>query len=73
MIAQISFRGAELWFVASWTMLHFLWLGTVAGLAAMACRLLLRRASADVRVRGRVGESRRDGRVAGGDWGMAAR
>ncbi len=49
MIAQISFRGAELWFVAGWTMLHFLWLGTAAGLAAMVCRLLVRRASADVR------------------------
>ena len=42
-------RRCDVWQVAGWTMLHFLWLGTLAGLMAGACRLVLRRASANVR------------------------
>src|SRR5262245_6776170 len=49
MLAQFSLRGVELWVVAGWTMLHFLWLGTLVALAAMVCRLLVRRASAEAR------------------------
>jgi beta-lactamase regulating signal transducer with metallopeptidase domain/thiol-disulfide isomerase/thioredoxin len=37
------------WYVAGWTMLHFLWLGTLVGLVAGVCRLVLRRASANLR------------------------
>ena len=40
---------ADLWQLAGWTMLHFLWIGAAAGLAAGACRLALFRASANVR------------------------
>ncbi len=43
------FEGVDVWHVAGWTMLHYLWLGTLVGLAAGACRLVLRRASANVR------------------------
>ncbi len=37
------------WHLAGWTMLHYLWLGALVGLAAGVGRLLLRRASANVR------------------------
>lgn len=37
------------WYVAGWTMLHFLWLGTLVGFAAGVCRLVLRRSSANLR------------------------
>src|SRR5262245_47553813 len=49
MLAQFALRGVELWSVAGWTMVHFLWLGTVVGLVAMITRLLAGRASANVR------------------------
>ena len=49
MNAFLPLDGIEWWHVAGWTMLHFLWLGTLAGLAAGACRLVLRRAPANVR------------------------
>ncbi len=37
------------WLVAGWTMIHFLWLGTLVAVAALLGRLLLRRASPNVR------------------------
>ncbi len=43
------FEGVDVWHVVGWTMLHYLWLGTLVGLAAGACRLVLRRAPANVR------------------------
>ncbi|MEX2091395.1 MAG: M56 family metallopeptidase, partial [Pirellulales bacterium] len=45
----LSSGSGDLWQVAGWTMLHFLWLGALAGLAAGAFRLVLRRAAANVR------------------------
>ena len=41
--------GLDWWFVAGWTMLHYLWLGLAVGVTAGASRLVLRRASAQVR------------------------
>jgi beta-lactamase regulating signal transducer with metallopeptidase domain len=41
--------GFDLWHIAGWTMIHFLWLGTLVALAAFLCRWMLRRASANVR------------------------
>src|SRR5688500_12343953 len=38
-----------LWHVAGWTMVHFLWLGALVGIAAAALRLVLRRASPNAR------------------------
>lgn len=49
MNAFLAGSGVELWNIAGWTMLHFMWLGTVVGAAALVCRMLLRRASANVR------------------------
>ena len=49
MNTDLRFDGIELWQLAGWTMLHFLWLGTLVGLVAGACRLLLRQASPNVR------------------------
>src|SRR4029079_11139302 len=37
------------WLLAGWTMIHFLWLGTLIALAALLSRWLLRRASANAR------------------------
>jgi len=41
--------GVDWWHVAGWTMLHYLWLGALAGLAAGVCRAVLRSAPANVR------------------------
>jgi len=41
--------GYRLWQIAGWTMLHYLWVGAVLGTAAMAARLGLRLAAANVR------------------------
>jgi beta-lactamase regulating signal transducer with metallopeptidase domain len=38
----------NLWLLAGWTMIHFLWLGTLVALAALVSRWMLRRASANV-------------------------
>jgi beta-lactamase regulating signal transducer with metallopeptidase domain len=39
----------NMWILAGWTMIHFLWLGTLVALAALISRWLLRRTSANVR------------------------
>src|SRR6476469_6226083 len=39
----------NMWLLAGWTMIHFLWLGTLVAMAALACRWSLGRASANVR------------------------
>jgi beta-lactamase regulating signal transducer with metallopeptidase domain len=49
MNAYLPFGDVAWWQVAAWTMLHFLWLGTLVGLAAVACRFAMRHASAETR------------------------
>jgi hypothetical protein len=49
MNAYLPFGDIAWWSVAGWTMLHFLWLGTLLGLGALVCRLVVRRASAPMR------------------------
>ena len=49
MNAYLPFEAIELWHIAGWTMIHFLWLGALVAAAALVCRLLLRRASSNVR------------------------
>ncbi len=49
MNSDLRLDGAELWHVAGWTMVHFLWLGTIVGIAAAGCRVVLRRASPNAR------------------------
>ncbi len=49
MNAYLPFDAIELWHVAGWTMIHFLWLGTLVGAVALIGRLLLRRADPSVR------------------------
>lgn len=39
----------DVWLLAGWTMLHFLWVGALVGVATAVLRLALRRASANVR------------------------
>src|SRR5882724_10369013 len=41
--------GVELWQLAGWTMLHFIWVGSLMGLAAAICRVISRRAAPSVR------------------------
>lgn len=41
--------GGLMWQVAGWTMVHFLWIGGLVALGAMASRIALRRAPANVR------------------------
>jgi beta-lactamase regulating signal transducer with metallopeptidase domain len=45
----LSMGVGEMWQLAGWTMVHFLWLGALVGVAAAVSRLVLRRASANVR------------------------
>src|SRR5262245_41294590 len=45
----LKFDGVAWWQVMAWTMLHYLWLGTLVAMAAAAARVFLRRASANVR------------------------
>lgn len=40
---------SDLWFVAGWTMLHFLWIGAIVAAIALGCRALLRRATSNAR------------------------
>lgn len=40
---------SQLWQVAGWTMLHFMWIGTLIGLLALAGRWLLKSANPNVR------------------------
>ncbi len=49
MTVPITLAVSDLWLIAGWTMVHFLWLGALVGAAAAVCRLLLRRAVASVR------------------------
>src|SRR4051812_3405358 len=42
-------NGFDLWHIAGWTMIHFLWLGTLVAFAALVSRWLLCRTSANVR------------------------
>ena len=49
MSAPMSANVSDLWLLTGWTMIHFMWLGTLVALAALLLRTLLRRASAGVR------------------------
>ncbi|HEX4414915.1 MAG TPA: hypothetical protein VH107_14870, partial [Lacipirellulaceae bacterium] len=49
MNAVVPANMSNLWFITGWTMIHFLWLGAIVAAAALASRVLLRRASANVR------------------------
>lgn len=49
MNAFLSLDGIELWHLAGWTMVHFLWLGALVVAAAAVCRFLLRRTSPSIR------------------------
>jgi beta-lactamase regulating signal transducer with metallopeptidase domain len=49
MFDLLTLADADLWSIAGWTMVHFLWLGALVGVAAGACRLMLRRANANLR------------------------
>src|SRR4051794_8781461 len=49
MNAPISSSHLDLWMVAGWTMIHFLWLGTLVAVAGLISRWVLCRASASVR------------------------
>ncbi len=49
MNAILRLNGVDLWFVAGWTMLHYLWIGALVALVAGACRVVLRHAAANVR------------------------
>ena len=45
----LDFFSPTTWQVAAWTMVHFLWVGTLIGIATVLIRLLLRNASANFR------------------------
>jgi hypothetical protein len=49
MNALTALDNHEVWHIAGWTMIHYLWMGTLIGIFALALRLLLRRAAANVR------------------------
>ncbi|MEX0610976.1 MAG: hypothetical protein WD229_02545, partial [Pirellulales bacterium] len=49
MYANLPFETVELWHVAGWTMIHFLWLGTLVAVVGLIGRLVLRHATPDVR------------------------
>jgi hypothetical protein len=49
MTSYLRLDGVEMWHLAGWTMVHFVWLGALVGIAAAGCRLVLRRASPDAR------------------------
>ncbi|MCI0331924.1 MAG: DUF1559 domain-containing protein [Planctomycetes bacterium] len=44
-----AFAGLEVWHIAGWTMLHYLWLGALVGVVALVSRALLHRAAPNVR------------------------
>jgi beta-lactamase regulating signal transducer with metallopeptidase domain len=45
----LRFNSVALWQLAGWTMLHFLWVGAIVALSALACRAIVRRASESIR------------------------
>lgn len=49
MNALLQLDGVAWWHVAGWTMLHYLWMGALVGVAALVSRVVLRRAAANVR------------------------
>lgn len=49
MNALLPLDGVELWHLAGWTMVHFLWLGALVAVAAAMCRFFLRRTSPSIR------------------------
>jgi BlaR1 peptidase M56 len=49
MNARLPSNSLQLWHIAGWTMVHFMWLGALVALAAATCRVLLRRSSPNAR------------------------
>jgi beta-lactamase regulating signal transducer with metallopeptidase domain len=49
MNAPLQFDTAHLWHIAGWTMVHYLWIGAIAAVAALLLRWLLRSASPNSR------------------------
>ncbi|HJQ80743.1 MAG TPA: M56 family metallopeptidase, partial [Lacipirellulaceae bacterium] len=49
MASYLRLEGVDMWHLAGWTMVHFLWLGALVGIAAAGCRLVLRRATPNAR------------------------
>jgi BlaR1 peptidase M56/Protein of unknown function (DUF1559) len=49
MNAYLPIEPMDLWHVAAWTMIHYLWLGTLIAAAAIVLRLLMRRAAPSLR------------------------
>lgn len=49
MFDLLTLADADLWSIAGWTMVHFLWAGALVGAAAGMCRFVLRRANANLR------------------------
>ena len=49
MNTSLQLGGVELWQLAGWTMLHFLWVGSLIGVAAAIGRVIVRRAAPSVR------------------------
>jgi hypothetical protein len=49
MNANLPFDTVPLWHLAGWTMVHFLWLGTLIAAVAFIVRVLSRRATPNVR------------------------
>jgi hypothetical protein len=49
MNSYLRLDGVELWQVAGWTMVHFLWIGALIGAVAAGCGVVLRRASPNAR------------------------
>ena len=55
MNTSLQLGGVELWQLAGWTMLHFLWVGSLIGLAAAIGRVIVRRAAPSVRYAAALG------------------
>jgi beta-lactamase regulating signal transducer with metallopeptidase domain len=55
MIAYLPFDEIELWHIAGWTMVHFLWLGAIVAAAGFLSRVLLRRAAPNLRYAAALG------------------
>jgi beta-lactamase regulating signal transducer with metallopeptidase domain len=49
MFAPSTLLDSNLWHIAGWTMVHFLWLGALVAAAAAVCRFFLRRTSPNIR------------------------
>jgi len=44
-----SWSASDAWLIAGWTMLHYVWVGSLLGILALTCKWLLRAAGANMR------------------------